>query len=196
MSELNCLPLAKISTIDSFCIDLVRSNFHALDIEPDFTLLDGGKEKVLINEAINSVLDEYYEKNPENFSLLCDAISGDRDDDDLIKAALSIYKESQSHPFPDEYLDSLTCSYTDTRPFFETTMGKILLAYLKKAFDYYTVLADKAMKLAENELLSESLSEKHAETIKDVLLPIIRKERERGWTWDLSQISLTPFTIT
>ena len=178
VSELNCLPLARISTIDSFCIDLVRSNFHALDIEPDFALMDGGKEKILRNEAINSVLDEYYEKNPENFSLLCDTISGDRDDNNLIEAALKIYDEAQSHPFPDEYLDSLTCSYTDTRPFLETPMGKILLAYLKKAFDYYTVLADKAMKLAENELLSESLSEKHAETIKDVLLPIIRKERE------------------
>ncbi|MBQ4244451.1 MAG: UvrD-helicase domain-containing protein, partial [Clostridia bacterium] len=153
VSELNCLPLARISTIDSLCIDLVRSNFHALDIEPDFALMDGGKEKILRNEAINSVLDEYYEKNPENFSLLCDTISGDRDDNNLIEAALNIYDEAQSHPFPDEYLDSLTGSYTDTRPFFETTMGKILLAYLKKAFDYYIAVIEKAVAIAENEEL-------------------------------------------
>ena len=34
------LPFAKICTIDSFCNDLVRENFHALGISPDYSLLD------------------------------------------------------------------------------------------------------------------------------------------------------------
>ena len=34
------LPCASICTIDSFCIGLVRENFHALGISPDFELLD------------------------------------------------------------------------------------------------------------------------------------------------------------
>lgn len=34
------LPFAKICTIDSFCNDLVRENFHSLGISPDYSVLD------------------------------------------------------------------------------------------------------------------------------------------------------------
>ena len=38
--QLLILPSSKICTIDAFCIDLVRENFEALNISPDFKILD------------------------------------------------------------------------------------------------------------------------------------------------------------
>ena len=51
------LPCADICTIDSFCINLVRENFHVLGVSPDFALLDEGKKAVLGARAVASVVD-------------------------------------------------------------------------------------------------------------------------------------------
>ena len=56
------LPCASICTIDSFCIGLVRENFHALGISPDFALLDEGKLSILRSQAVNTVVDKMHEE--------------------------------------------------------------------------------------------------------------------------------------
>ena len=38
--QITLLPSAKISTIDSFCLELVRSNFSALGLSPSFRMAD------------------------------------------------------------------------------------------------------------------------------------------------------------
>lgn len=45
--QLSLVPAAKICTIDSFCINLVRENFFELGINQDFGLLDGAKADIL-----------------------------------------------------------------------------------------------------------------------------------------------------
>ena len=41
---------AKISTIHSFCLDLIRTNFQKLDIPPDFSAGDETEIKLMMNE--------------------------------------------------------------------------------------------------------------------------------------------------
>lgn len=77
------LPYADIRTIDSFCIKLVRENFHALGVTPDFGLLDEGELAILRDRAINSAIDALYEKSDESFLRLCELISDDKNDDAL-----------------------------------------------------------------------------------------------------------------
>ena len=62
------LPNAKISTIDSFCIGLVRENFFKLDIEQDFKILDNSENAVLEKTAMDEVLDFLYENGGEDFA--------------------------------------------------------------------------------------------------------------------------------
>ncbi len=93
-SQLNLLPFAKISTIDKFCIDLVRDNFHSLDISPDFRLIDSSREAVLQNEAMNIVLDNYAVSSPEGYDRMSELICGVRDDSEISAAIKSIYKKS------------------------------------------------------------------------------------------------------
>ena len=58
--QLALLPNAKVSTIDSFCIGLVRENFFKLDIEQDFKILDNSENAVLEKTAMDEVLDFLY----------------------------------------------------------------------------------------------------------------------------------------
>ena len=51
------LPCAAICTIDSFCNDLVRENFHRLDLAPDYKILDAGELTLLRSEAMDIAMD-------------------------------------------------------------------------------------------------------------------------------------------
>ena len=58
---------AKICTIDSFCIDLVRENFERVGISPDFKMSDGYSLRPVDESVLKSVLERYYEENDPIF---------------------------------------------------------------------------------------------------------------------------------
>ncbi len=56
---------AHISTIHSFCLDLIRSHFSELGLEPDFRVADEEEAVLLKNLVMRSVLEDYYEDAEE-----------------------------------------------------------------------------------------------------------------------------------
>lgn len=121
------LPCASICTIDSFCIGLVRENFHALGIAPDFDLLDEGKLSILRSKAVETVVEELYKNPTENFLKLCDLISDTKDDRKLIDAILKLYSLSQAYPFPEIWLKSLAAEFNSPSPAEESSWGRIII---------------------------------------------------------------------
>lgn len=121
------LPCANICTIDSFCIGLVRENFHVLGISPDFSLLDEGKLAVLRSQAVSSVADSLYKEQSENFMKLTELISDARDDSKLISAILKLYSLSQAYPFPELWLKSLSDEFNNPSEIEESPWGRIII---------------------------------------------------------------------
>ena len=80
------LPFAKICTIDSFCNDLVRENFHALGISPDYSLLDNETAVIMKNDVCEAMLERAYEEDSDgSFSGLSDMMSSGSSDEDFAK---------------------------------------------------------------------------------------------------------------
>ena len=125
------LPCANICTIDSFCINLVRENFHALGISPDFTLIDDGELDILKSKAVNTVVEELYGKNEPDFINLCNLISDNRDDGKLIQAIYTLHKLSQAYPFPEDWLVSLKNDFCNPVAPEESRWGIIIREYLE-----------------------------------------------------------------
>lgn len=121
------LPCASICTIDSFCIGLVRENFHALGIAPDFDLLDEGKLSILRSKAVETVVEELYNNPTENFLKLCDLISDTKDDQKLIDAILKLHSLSQAYPFPEKWLESLADEFDSPSHAEESPWGRMIL---------------------------------------------------------------------
>ena len=98
---------AKISTIHSFCADLIRENGHLLDLDPDFRLCDEGESQVLMAQVLEELLDKRYEDLPEDspFTLLVDTLSAGRDDSRLAQITVDIFARVQSHPDPARWLE-------------------------------------------------------------------------------------------
>ncbi len=51
---------AKITTIDSFCLNLLREHFHELDLDPGFRVADEGELMLLKADVMKELLEEYY----------------------------------------------------------------------------------------------------------------------------------------
>lgn len=105
--QLALLPNAKVSTIDSFCIGLVRENFFKLDIEQDFKILDNSENAVLEKTAMDEVLDFLYENGGDDFKSLVNMFSSTKDDKGFVEVVNRISHFISSQDFPDVWLDKI-----------------------------------------------------------------------------------------
>lgn len=105
--QLALLPNAKVSTIDSFCIGLVRENFFKLDIEQDFKILDNSENAVLEKTAMDEVLDFLYENGGDDFKSLVNMFSSTKDDKNFAEVVNRISHFISSQDFPDAWLDKI-----------------------------------------------------------------------------------------
>ena len=105
--QLALLPNAKVSTIDSFCIGLVRENFFKLDIEQDFKILDNSENAVLEKTAMDEVLDFLYENGGDDFKSLVNMFSSTKDDKGFAEVVNRTSHFISSQDFPDAWLDKI-----------------------------------------------------------------------------------------
>lgn len=118
---------ADICTIDSFCMKLVRENFHNAGIEPDFTVLDNSDQKILIADAMSETLDNLCLESPDIYDMLNSVTSYGRDDGSLREKILRLYNFSLAHPFPERKLDEIVGMYEKNENIPETVWGKIII---------------------------------------------------------------------
>lgn len=59
--QLQRLNRAKITTVHSFCMDLIRENFHLCGLSPDFTVADAQEAQLLKNESIFEAMETFFE---------------------------------------------------------------------------------------------------------------------------------------
>lgn len=106
------LETAKICTIDSFCIDFVRENSEAADVEPDFRMLDQFELDDICDSALADVFNKHYVDSDRDFLDVLDAFGADYGDSNLAEAVLYVYNYTRNLPFPKSWLKnaSLKCA--------------------------------------------------------------------------------------
>lgn len=151
------LTRANISTIHSFCSELVRENFYKLNISPDFRISDDNEMAVLRADAITRVLEQYYAQDDSVFSELVEAFSSDRDDSRIIQTVDSLYDFVRSHPFPKKWLAEKAAMYRAGVPAAQTDWGKTILKFACGAADYCISLTNHSLLLMqEDEKINEA----------------------------------------
>lgn len=103
--QLTLLPKASITTIHSFCLDVIRNNFHIISIDPNFRIADETETILLKQESIEELFDEKYEKSDNNdFLSLVESYGGNKSDEQLEEIVVDIYKFAESSPWPEKWL--------------------------------------------------------------------------------------------
>jgi ATP-dependent helicase/nuclease subunit A len=98
---------ASITTLHSFCTEVIRRYFQLIDLDPGFRVADDTEAELLRQDLLSDLLEEHYGESGEDshFYRLVDWFSGDKSDDALFKLIQELYDFSRSHPKPDEWLD-------------------------------------------------------------------------------------------
>ena len=102
--QLTLLSRSNITTMHSFCLDVIKNNFHTIDLDPSFRISDETENILLKSEIINEVFEDYYEEDNEGFKKLVESYSGSRDDEKLKEIVLNLYRFSMSGPWPEKWL--------------------------------------------------------------------------------------------
>ncbi|MDD5924187.1 MAG: helicase-exonuclease AddAB subunit AddA [Clostridia bacterium] len=135
---------AYISTVHSFCLDMIRDNFTLLDITPGFRMGDDSELEIIKNDAITEVLEQFYEERSSAFDDLSACFSGSRDDKPLQNMVLSLYEFLRSHPFPDEWLSEQMSVYGGNKAFSDMKQVRFLLDYAREAADFCINIAQSS----------------------------------------------------
>ncbi|MGL4773477.1 MAG: helicase-exonuclease AddAB subunit AddA, partial [Clostridium sp.] len=102
--QLTLLSRSNITTMHSFCLDVIKNNFHTIDLDPGFRIGDETEGTLIKLEIIDELFEEEYEKEDEEFLKLVEAYSTSRDDQKLKELVLEIFRFCMSGPWPEEWL--------------------------------------------------------------------------------------------
>ncbi len=155
---------ASISTIDSFCMNLVRGNFQKLDIPPDFRVMDEKEGTLLKSEALEEVIEECYRQDDGIFTSLVELLSGGRDDSQLFGAVQQLYQFLRSHAFYEQWLAEQLAAYNPEKPASETQWAKILYGSARETAAFCLMEAEEAIRLTQGD---EKLEGAYREALED-----------------------------
>ena len=126
---------ANISTIHSFCLEVIKNYFYEIDIASNFRIGDTSEIELLKQETLEDLFETLYEQEQEEFIQLVNVYGGYRDDETLKELIIKIYNYSQSMPFPEEWINEAIEKFNlkdeINSDFSNTLWGKVLVDYSK-----------------------------------------------------------------
>ncbi|MBQ5533945.1 MAG: UvrD-helicase domain-containing protein, partial [Lachnospiraceae bacterium] len=111
LKQMTLIYSADITTIDSFCLNLVREHFNICHVDPSFRVADEGELKLIAEEVMEDLLRDRYESKDEGFYRFVDDISTGRDDSRVAEAVRKVYGFAVARPDPAKYISSMMQQY-------------------------------------------------------------------------------------
>ncbi len=122
---------AHISTIHSFCTDILREHVHLLDLQPGFRVAEESESDILRSRVLEEVLESKYDGIGDDpaFALLVDTLAAGRDDAKLAALVLEAHTKLQSHPYPEKWIERQieALDLSDCEDAGKTVWGELLL---------------------------------------------------------------------
>lgn len=94
---------AQITTIDSFCLNVIREHVHVLDLDPSFRIGDEGELTLLRADVMQELIEDYYQNGGAVYERFVETYVPGKSDAGLEDYIMQVYYFSQSYPYPDEW---------------------------------------------------------------------------------------------
>ncbi|AGF53859.1 ATP-dependent helicase/nuclease subunit A [Clostridium saccharoperbutylacetonicum] len=102
--QLTLLNRANITTMHSFCLDVIKNNFHKVDLDPSFRIGDQTEIILIKSEVIEELFEEKYDEEDQEFINLIEAFSSYKNDENLKDLVLDLHSFIMSGPWPEKWL--------------------------------------------------------------------------------------------
>ena len=142
---------AKITTIHSFCLEVIRNYFSEIGLDPGFRIADEGELKLLKKDVMNALLEEAYEEADKDFVHFVETYSRGNHDRGLEELIEKVYNFTMSFPMPEEYLQKCIASTenTDEQTVLESPYMAYVLDYVKSVLEGLLGTLRSALKITE-----------------------------------------------
>ena len=160
--QLVLLESAHICTIDSFYLDIVRSNFARLSLPSNFRLADEGEMALLRKSVMDDIIEKHYDasaQNDDGFLSFVENFTSAKQSDTLSDVFLALENKLCSRTegtnailsFANELIDEADLD------FFSSRQGQIIYQYIYNgALHYYNALVRCCDIICENEKASSA----------------------------------------
>lgn len=142
---------ALITTIDSFCLFLIRNHFNEIGLDPAFRVADDGEIKLLRQEVLSELLEDAYASKEEGFFQCVEYFCPGGRERVLENYILSLSDYAASFPWPEEWLLLRKKDYDtqDEEELLTSAWGQYLTGYVHSMIQGCADKLTEAKKLCE-----------------------------------------------
>ncbi|MSS62579.1 helicase-exonuclease AddAB subunit AddA [Velocimicrobium porci] len=95
---------AQITTIHSFCLNVIRNHFNTIDLDPAFRIGDETELMLLKSDVLSELLEERYQGENENFFAFIESYATGKSDSGIEDMVLKLHSFAMSYPWPLDWM--------------------------------------------------------------------------------------------
>lgn len=111
MLQITLLNAANICTVHSFCMKIIKQNFHMLGLDPSFRLCDDDEARLIRKKTLDELFESELARGSEDFLNLLQRYATLRSSDKLKEIIIRLYNFYSSVPDGESYFDKWEEAY-------------------------------------------------------------------------------------
>ena len=142
---------AQITTIDSFCLFLLRNHFNEIGLDPAFRIADEGEIKLMQQEVLQELMEEGYAQGGGEFRFCVEYFCPGGREKVLEQHILNLSEYAAAFPFPEEWLKERKEDYgaETAEELCGSSCGKYLSEYLHRMAEGCVEKMNRVRRLCE-----------------------------------------------
>ncbi|MCY9582246.1 UvrD-helicase domain-containing protein [Paenibacillus alvei] len=109
--QLALLNRASITTLHSFCLEVIQRHFQSVQLDPAFRIANETETELLRQDVLKELFEQRYADGHVEFKRMVDWFSGERSDEAAFRLVQQLYDFSRSHPWPDDWMKEMAASF-------------------------------------------------------------------------------------
>ncbi len=172
--QMTLLHNALITTIDSFCLYLIRNHFQEIGLDPAMRVADEGESKLLKQDVLQAMLEEHFSGQDSAFTECVEFFCPGGRESVLEQHILKLHEYAESCPWPEQWLEERKNDYafTGEMAWEQSVCGKYLQQYLEKMVQGCIDTLERALRIcqeADGPYMYAPLLEQEREMLADLL---------------------------
>ena len=98
-------------TIHSFCIQVIRTHFNEIDVDPAFRIGEETELTLMRGDVAASLMERHYEEEDPDFLEFVECFAKGKMDKGIEELILQVYEYSRSYPQPEKWLEDCLKSF-------------------------------------------------------------------------------------
>ena len=150
--QANLVRNAQITTLHSFCQNVIKNHFNEIDLDPGFRIGDEAELKLIKQEVLEALFEQWYEMGEENFLALIECYATNKSDQPVMEMVKSLYEFSMSYPWPEKWLDDKMKSFeiTTIEEMEKSSWLNYMLTYIEEMGRGALKKSQKALKITKS----------------------------------------------